>query len=121
MRYEHYLKKARVMLNEAEKDLGNGCYNKAVSASWFAVEALLRAIVLRKGKPVPERPNRLISLIHRIIRLEHPDKKHLIPIISSLYEKRKRADHREVILDLTHAIKSLSQARKIYDELISTI
>ncbi len=121
MRYSDYLRKAKIMLKEAEEDLNIGCYNKAVSASWFAVESLLRAIVLKKRKPMPERPNKLISLIHRLLYTEHPDKKHLAHIISSLYEKRKRADHRETLFNRIHAMKSLSQAESIYNELINIL
>ena len=117
MKFESYLKKAKILLEEARKDLISGCYNKAVSASWFAVENLLRAFLLRRGKVPPERPNKLISIIHKMLYEEYPDKRHLIPEISSLYEKRKRADHRDTFFDYSQADKAFRQAMKIFESI----
>lgn len=114
MKFESYLKKAKILLEEARKDLINGCYNKAVSASWFAVENLLRALLLRGGKIPPERPNKLISIIHKMLYEKYPDKRYLIPEISSLYEKRKRADHRDTFFDHSQADRAFSQAIEIF-------
>ena len=111
MRYQQYLKKAKILIDEAEKDLSIGCFNKSVSASWFAVEALLRAIVLFKRKPMPERPNKLISQIHRMIHTDYPHLKYLVPKICSLYEHRKRADHHEITLILPKQRKYLNVLR----------
>ncbi len=54
MRYKQYLDKAKILLAETEKDLTIGCNNKLVSAAWFAIEALLRAIVIQRGLPIPK-------------------------------------------------------------------
>ena len=54
MRYKQYLDKAKILLAEAEKDLAIGCNNKLVSAAWFAIETLLRAIVIQRGLPIPK-------------------------------------------------------------------
>jgi len=121
VRYRRYLEKSKALLGEAERDFQAGCYNKTVSAAWFTVETLLRAIVLYKGRPMPEQPSKLMSIIHRIILEEYPHVKHLIPMMSSLYEKRKRADHRETLFNRDHARRALEQAKHIYSELISML
>ena len=35
-KYREYLEKSIVLIEEARKDLEIGCYNIAISASWFA-------------------------------------------------------------------------------------
>ena len=121
MRYQQYLKKAKILIDEAEKDLSIGCFNKSVSASWFAVEALLRAIVLFKRKPMPERPNKLISQIHRMIHTDYPHLKYLVPKICSLYEHRKRADHHEITFDSAQAAKIFKRSKRIFQELLQIL
>ena len=92
-----YLKKSDMLLREAKKDLEMNCYNKAISASWFAIETILRAVIIFLGKPMLEKSGALIGQIQRIFRKKFPQYTSLLPKIHSIYEKRKRADHREVL------------------------
>ena len=48
------LEKAETLLKEAETDLKHNCYNKAVSAAYFACRMLAEHIVESKGCPHPE-------------------------------------------------------------------
>ena len=61
MKFKSYLDKHFIFKKEAILDLQNGAYNKAVSAFWFSIEALLRALLIGEGKTPPDRPGKLIS------------------------------------------------------------
>jgi len=71
-KYREYLEKSIVLIEEARKDLEIGCYNKAISASWFAIEILLRALLLFLGKPMMERSGALIGQVQRIFSHSYP-------------------------------------------------
>ena len=116
-KWEAYLRKSTILLNEAKKDLEIGCYNKAISASWFAIEAILRALLLFLRKPMMERPGALIGQIQRIFNHTYPDYKFLLPQIHSIYEKRKRADHRETL----YGEKDAELVVRAAEEIISNI
>ena len=112
-KYREYLEKSIVLIEEARKDLEIGCYNKAISASWFAIEILLRALLLFLGKPMMERSGALIGQVQRIFSHSYPDYKSLLPKIHSIYEKRKRADHREIIYGRKEAEEVVKAAKEI--------
>lgn len=112
-KHELYFRKSSVLLEEAEKDLTSGCYNKTISASWFAVEVFLRGLLLALGMPVPARPNKLISVIHKLIGERLPQYLWVCRLLSKLYDRRRRADHREVLFDETVAENTLREAKRV--------
>jgi len=58
--YELLLKKSQVFLSEAIKDKEIGCYNKCVSSLWFAIENILKAILLKRKGSYSKRVGKLI-------------------------------------------------------------
>ena len=118
MSYDKYYKKFLVLLEEAEKDFANKCYNKAVSALWFSVESLLKGIVLRINGWIPEEPGKLISLFAKILEKRFPSKAHLMKQIHKLYIHRVRADHRADIYEAEIARKIYFDARRLINELM---
>ena len=112
-----FIEKSRVLLIEAEKDFENECYNKTVSASWFALETFIRGILLIYGKPVPERTGALIAKIQKLIKERTTFSLEFLTKLHVIYEKRKRADHREKIFQREEAEKTLTEAKEIYRKL----
>ncbi len=87
------LDKAEILLREAKEDLKHGCYNKAVSASYFAVrlfvESFLPGLMTRRDDKIA---NALFREVERKVGRERAEE-----IKSSylfLFDLRKKADHR---------------------------
>ncbi|MGQ4892782.1 MAG: hypothetical protein ACP6IP_09895 [Candidatus Njordarchaeia archaeon] len=114
MSYEAYLKKFEIFLDEIEKDRGIGCYNKVVSSLWFALEALLKSILLGDGKNPPEKAGKLISVFAKFY---FEGDRVLLDNLNRLYIMRKEVDHRKKIADLAYEEK----AYKIFIDVISKI
>ena len=60
-----------------------------------------------------ERSGRLIGQIQKIFRDKFPQYISLIPKIHSIYEKRKRADHRDVVYNELEARRIVEDAKNI--------
>ena len=67
-RYDLLIQKSVILLNEALKDREIGCYNKSVSALWFSIENIIKAILLKNRGSYPSRVGSLINLIAREIK-----------------------------------------------------
>ncbi len=117
MSHEAYFRKFRIFREEALKDIEIGAYNKAVSALWFSVEALLRGLLLKMGKNPPERSGKLINISMGILFQDVENATHLSRLLTSLHYQRREVDHRKRIADKTYAEISL----KKYNEVISII
>jgi HEPN domain-containing protein len=101
------MSKADILLREAERDLEIGCYNKAVSAVYFAVRMELETLARKLGGNVPRRDDKLINV------LKHLGKEELALDALYLYERRKDADYGSQSLDERLARKCLILGRKI--------
>ena len=100
------------MQREALADIEAGAYNKAVSALWFSMEALIRGLLLGENKTPPERAGRLISLATNTMfrDLENPTR--LSRLLLSLYHRRRDVDHRKKIADKRYALDTLAKYRE---------
>ncbi|MEX2690568.1 MAG: HEPN domain-containing protein [Candidatus Njordarchaeum guaymaensis] len=117
MRYADYLRKSKVLLKEAEIDMLNACYNKAVTGYWSSIEALLRAFLLLMKKALPERPGKLISLANRELRKIYPKYGLLVGDINLIYVHRRNVEHRPIIADKTLAKDIANRSRKVITKL----
>jgi len=104
------IRKGFQLYEEAERDLEIYCFNKAVSAAYFAVEAFANAIFYIKKQKVRGFRGR-INLIRNIFGEELGEK------MEKLHEKRNNADHYEALMTREDA----KYALKIADELIRKI
>ncbi len=118
MSWRDYLRKAEILLDEAEKDLTFGCFNKAVSAYWFAIEALIRSILLKHRRRIYEREGRLISEFRKFLLEVKPEYVVLINDINSIYAMRKIADHKSKIIEKERAKKISTKAKYIFSRLL---
>jgi len=79
--------KSKKLLEEAIKDLDIMCYNKAASASYFAIRMIAEEILRALGEKIPKRDDKLANAIKN---------KGLIReaiTMASLYALRKKADY----------------------------
>jgi len=79
--------KSKKLLEEAIKDLDIMCYNKAASASYFAIRMIAEEILRALGEKIPKRDDKLANAIKN---------KGLIReaiAMASLYALRKKADY----------------------------
>jgi len=126
MSLRRYLSKSEVLLREADLDLHNNCFNKAISAYWSSIEALLRAFLLAIKKSPPERAGKLISLVSKELKKIDPYADHIVASINQVYIHRRNIEHRSKLADprLAKYIAELSRIiinhmRKIISALIS--
>jgi HEPN domain-containing protein len=79
--------RSRRLLEEAIKDLEISCYNKATSASYFAVRMLAEEILRQLGEQIPRRDDKLANAIKsKGLRWE-------ATAMVILYALRKKADY----------------------------
>lgn len=109
-RVRKFVEKGLQLYEEARKDLEISCFNKTVSATYFAVEALANAVFYVKRQKVRGFRGR-INLISNILGKELGEK------VEELHRTRNDADHYEVLM----ARKDAEQALKIADEIINRI
>ena len=102
-----YYRKAHVILTEAEKDLQIQCHHKAISAFYFAIEAIANVLLAIKKQKTRGFSGRL-AVIRQILGAE------LSSEIKNIHEMREKADHREQILSKEIAIKIAEKARNIF-------
>ena len=112
MSYKIYLKKYVIFQREALIDIKFGAYNKAVSALWFSLEALLRGLLIKEGKAVPERAGKLINTAINTIFDEIKDKTRLSRLLTSIYFRRREVDHRRKIADKKYALETLEKYKE---------
>ena len=105
------MNKVDVLLREAEKDIEIGCYNKAVSACYFAVRMEIEILANKLRGSVPRRDDKLINL------LKHLGKEELAKDAFYLYEKRKDADYSHESLDKDTALKCFTISKRIIEEI----
>jgi len=90
--YRQLLVKARILLDEAYKDKDINCYNKWISALWFAIESMLKAIFLKIKGSYPTRIGSLINLLARELR-SSKEGRLVLRYIREIYNNRKDVDH----------------------------
>ncbi|MCD6492001.1 MAG: HEPN domain-containing protein [Candidatus Njordarchaeia archaeon] len=119
--YDSFIKKAKIFLREAEVDLKSGCYNKAVSASWFALEMLIKGILTKRQGNAPKKVGNLIVNIGRLMIGKIRDVNLVINDIKIIYEARKDIDHRNLLADKTLSEHILNKTEAIFGILLSLL
>ena len=112
MKFRSYLDKHLILRKEAMVDLNNGAYNKAVSALWFSLEALFRALLIREGRTPPDRLGKLISYTIKSFFSHIDNLERFARIVNTLYTMRTQVDHRDKIATKVYAEKALNLYRE---------
>ena len=105
------------MLKEADMDLENGCYNKAITAYWASIESILRAILLMIRKLPPEKPGKLMSVVQKELRKICPRFGEFANDINEIYIHRRNIEHRSKMADLKLAQSVASKTKKVFGKL----
>ena len=118
-----YLEKTNRFLREAEIDIKYGCYLKAISASYFAIEHMLKALIIREFGSFPTKIGPLFSLADKLfvrkITSEKELKKYrdLMIIAREIYNHRKNVDHLDYIPKKNEAEEVLENTKLIINKL----
>jgi uncharacterized protein (UPF0332 family) len=90
-------------MKEAEDDFKRGNYDKAISASYFAVRMLAEIFLKDLNRKDDKIANALGRALNESVRRD----------FMYLFEKRKEADHRDKIFRMDEAWDILNRARKL--------
>ncbi len=102
-------------MREAELDLKHGCYNKAVSASYFAVRLLVEHFIPLKTTKDDKIANALYREVEKKIGRRRA--KEIREEFLKLFHKRKVADHRPYLFSEVEAQEMLERAKSLIDDL----
>ncbi|GAY26361.1 HEPN domain-containing protein [Desulfurococcaceae archaeon AG1] len=83
------LEHSKRLLEEAYKDLEIECYNKATSASYFALRKACETLLTVLGEKVPRRDDKLANAI------KNKGLEHIAKNLITMYVYRKAADYGE--------------------------
>ena len=112
-----------MFLREAEVDIKNNCYLKAVSASYFAIEHLLKALIMKEFGSIPSRVGSLFSLMDKLFTRKAKSKnelkhyRNLMIIVREIYNHRKDVDHLNYVPSRHEAEKTFKDAKLIISKL----
>jgi len=95
------LEKAKILLSEAKEDLKHGSYNKAVSASYFAVRLAAEHFIAIRTSKDDKIANALYRRMRELVGEERAEEVRLDFL--ELFSLRKYADHRGVLFDREEA------------------
>jgi HEPN domain-containing protein len=109
--------RSRRLLEEAIRDLEISCYNKAASASYFAVRMLAEEILKQLGEHIPRRDDKLANAIkNKGLRWE-------ATAMVILYAFRKKADYEAGVTreEAELAVKLSMEVHKLLERYLEEI
>ena len=116
--YSHRcLLKAGLLAQELSDDYNLGHIYKTIMAFWEVMELLLRAIIYDKKKTTYEKPRKLINEYAKIMNISRG----VLANINFLYELRKKAVHKPLILKKENMKQAKEAFCKAIKEIITNI
>ncbi len=109
-----YIRKGKILLQEARKDLEIGNYNKCVSAAYFAVEAFANALFLIKKQKTRGYRGR-IALVRSFIGDKYAE------MMEVLHDMRSDADHRDKLMTRSDAEYAIKTAEELINALVKKL
>ncbi len=107
--------KSKVLMREAKTDLEHGSYNKAVSASYFAVRLLVEHLIpgLKTTKD-----DKIANALYRAVEGRRGRKvaKSVKARYMELFAYRKMADHHDTLFSLEDSRKIVQMAETLMKE-----
>lgn len=103
--------RALLLLKEAQKDSDIQCYNKAVSAAYFAARMATESFLAEKVQHLPRRDDKLANVL-RNVGLES-----LASILMELYQLRKNADYGERVMSIEDSGRAVTKAKTLIEKL----
>ncbi len=108
--------KSRVLMEEAEKDLEHGSFNKAVSASYFSVRLLVEHLI--KGLKT-SKDDKIANALYRRIegKIGRKAASDVRKRYLKLFQSRKIADHKPYLFSREEAEYIVMEAKKLISEI----
>jgi len=103
--------KALLLLKEAQKDSDIACYNKAVSAAYFAARMATESFLAERVRHLPRRDDKLANVL-RNLGFES-----LGATLMELYQLRKRADYGEKSMNEEDSRRAIRYAKTLIEKL----
>ncbi len=113
------LEKAKILLSEASEDLRHGSYNKAVSASYFAVRLTAEHFLPIRTSKDDKIANALYRKLREVVGEERARQVRIDFL--EMFAWRKYADHRGVLFDREDAEAAVELARELMDLMVSNL
>ncbi|MBS7247675.1 MAG: HEPN domain-containing protein [Candidatus Freyarchaeota archaeon] len=104
--------KSKVLLREAKRDIEVGCYNKAVSAAYFALRMVVERYLDSLGAPYSKKDDKLANTIQSL------GMKEVAYVMRVLFQARKRADHSDKLFTLKETEDLLSMAESAWKTML---
>ncbi len=110
-------KRSKELLRQAIKDLEVGCYDKAVSAAYFAVRKAAEDLLKKLNEHIPRRDDKLANAI------ENKGLAEIADILRILYSYRKDADYGEGVTEeiAMRCVKYAEKALNIMSKIIENM
>ncbi len=102
------LVKARLLLEQAKKDLEIGCFDKAVSAAYFSVRMAAELLTQSRARRDDKLANALGNLMGDEVKAR----------MMALYELRKRADYRGKLTSEGEAKLAVREAEHLLNSIL---
>lgn len=109
------VEKSATLMREARKDLEVGCYNKAVSAAYFAVRMAVEKYLESLGATFSKKDDKLANTMQSI---GHGDVAYAMRV---LFQARKRADHGDKFFTLKEAEELMEIAASAWKKVIEAL
>ncbi|MBS7251427.1 MAG: HEPN domain-containing protein [Candidatus Freyarchaeota archaeon] len=106
--------KVLLLLEEAQRDDHVKCYNKAVSAAYFAARMAAESFIAGRMEHLPRRDDKLANVL-RNIGFES-----LASTLMELYKLRKKADYGEGVMSEGDSRKAILYAKTVIEALTET-
>ncbi len=110
------MEKVRALIKQAERDLDSSCYDKSVSASYFAARMAAEIFLLNKGiKTIPRRDDKLANTV-----LSQGKREEAVKLLA-LYGLRKKADYSPYLSTEQNARLCVHISKQVVRSLIKEI
>ncbi|MDK2372104.1 MAG: hypothetical protein QI197_01855 [Candidatus Korarchaeota archaeon] len=112
--------KSRVLIEEAEKDLEHGSYNKAVSASYFATRLLVEHLI---GGLKTSKDDKIANALQRRLeeRIGEERARDIKERYLKLFMRRKIADHKPYLFSKDEAEWTVMEAKRLMEEIMEAL
>ncbi len=112
--------KAEVLMKEAKSDVEHGSYNKAVSASYFAVRLTVEHFL---NKLRTTKDDKIANALFREVskRLGKREAERMRKEYMLLFNERKKADHRPYLFMKDETTRLVQMAESLREEIITLL
>jgi len=94
------------------KDKEIGCYNKAISALWFSIENLIKALMLKVKGSYSNKVGTLLNFFSNFVKNSNINLD-VVESVREIYLARMHIDHKLLIMDKTRCEVIFNKAEDV--------